>query len=558
MALFSFLLITFLFVSFNHAKVTLKTSSDLAVEISNDLVKFNFKSDSTISSLHVNEEDIVHGASRSFYLDWTGSDGEFRFSPSTVEIVEQTDTRAHFYWTQDSSRSNDALNIELHYILEDGLSGIYCYAKYFNDKSSNVSFGETRMVYRFNPNLLVIGTNQVHTGIIPTSTDINESKKVQDATYEFPNGTYYTKYDFVVYIRETQYQGVYGQGYGAFIISPSREYHGGGPMKQDLTVHDYALVTNYFLSGHFGASSFIAPPGWIHFYGPFLLHLPTGKSDNEIIASVENQVKAEQEKWPYKFVSDDEYPLERGSVKGTVTGQKSATITLFQSTINEVFDIQQMGYLYTTNTDASGNYIIDKVRPGSYKIYAYPIAGLASENLVENVVQVTANSVQTVDFNLPELENIVWSLGQANRRANEFRLADQPRNYKWQLDVPTELNFTIGKSDPKVDWYYSQSHAGTWSIHYTDKQDGKSRILRIAIAGASKSVLAVTLNGKALDELSLDNDASIYRSAMQSGKFHFKMYSIESSLVVNGENYIDLTVKSGAVMYDALSLQIHD
>lgn len=52
--------------------------SGLTVEVSNDLVKLKFKSDSTVSSLYVGNEDIISDESsnlhiKSFYLDWTGT-----------------------------------------------------------------------------------------------------------------------------------------------------------------------------------------------------------------------------------------------------------------------------------------------------------------------------------------------------------------------------------------------------------------------------------------------------------------------------------------------------
>lgn len=81
-------------------------------------------------------------------------------------------------------------------------------------------------------------------------------------------------------------------------------------MKQDLTVHQECLVANYFVSGHFGTPEVTAAPGWTHIYGPFLLYFPTG-NDGSIVSAVENQVVAEQAKWPYSFVNDDEYPYYR-------------------------------------------------------------------------------------------------------------------------------------------------------------------------------------------------------------------------------------------------------
>lgn len=293
------------------------------------------------------------------------------------------------------------------------------------------NFSGNLQVYRFNPLLFTEANNQVTEGTLPTKKEIEYCTKMQDATYEFSNGTYYSKYDYAVYIRDTQYQGVYGNGYGAFVISPSRDYHGkyftlhkvknkiiayhigGGPLKQDLTAHEYSLVTNYFMSAHFGAGSFVAPSGWKHLYGPFLVYFPTGTND-EIITLVKAQTAFEQEKWPYSFVQDDDYPLlrsvrffklsskkkylfSRGSINGIVSGQTSATVTLWDS-LYEDFNVQQLGYLYRANTNLSGHFSINNVRPGSYKIVTYPTAGQGCENLSEDLINIAAgiNTKQTV------------------------------------------------------------------------------------------------------------------------------------------------------------------
>lgn len=180
---------------------------------------------------------------------------------------------------------------------------------------------------------------------------------------------------------------------------------GGGPLKQDLTAHEYSLVTNYFMSAHFGAGSFVAPSGWKHLYGPFLVYFPTGTND-EIINLVKAQTASEQQKWPYSFVQDDDYPLlrsvrffklpsklkflfSRGSISGIVTGQTSATVTLWDS-LDEDFNVQQLGYLYKTNTNLSGHYSINNVRPGSYRIVTYPTAGQGCENMSEDYIYIAA------------------------------------------------------------------------------------------------------------------------------------------------------------------------
>ncbi|ERL90544.1 rhamnogalacturonate lyase [Dendroctonus ponderosae] len=526
------------------------TVDGLKATIKNDYLELNFNSQATISTVNVQGTNLAASGVKTFYLDWN-SNGQGVFSPSSIHIVEQTSSRVHFYWLQENI--DNVFSIQLHYVMEDDISGIYSYAKYINDKSYTVSLGETRMVYRFNAAILTQGTNQVRSGTTPTTVDLNQCTTVQDSTWEYPNGTYYSKYDYAAYIRQINYQGVYGNGFGAFVVSPSREYHGGGPLKQDLTVHQECLVANYFVSGHFGTPEVTAEPGWTHIYGPFLLYFPTG-NDGSIVSAVENQVAAEQAKWPYSFVNDDEYPYYRGQVSGTVSGQKSATVVLWDST-GEEFDQQQLGYLYAAETDSKGYYAISNVRPGSYRIAAYPTAGLGSDSLDESTVTVTAGGREHVALTLTEPSNIIWSLGEANRLSSEFKYSDQPRNYQWEWVPPTENTFVVGSSNPKEDWYYAQSQTGSWYIKYQDAPDGNSRTLRVAIAASSKSHLQVLVNGHRVGDNYYDNDHAIYRSAMQSGQYTSNVFTVTNAQVVDGENTIEFHISIGQIMYDTISLQ---
>ncbi|CAG9766945.1 unnamed protein product [Ceutorhynchus assimilis] len=543
------LLLIFGYISASQAAVSL-TVDGLKATLKNKHVELNFNANAQIITAKVDGTSLQARGASSFYLDWNNN-GQGYFHPSSIHIVEQTADRVHFYWLQKNIQK--VFRIELHYIMEAGLNGVYSYAKYTNDKTYNLTLAETRTVYRFDASIMSQGTNQQRSGILPTTKELNQCTTIQDNTWKFPNGTYYTKYDYVAYLRQTNYQGVYGNGFGAFIISPSREYHGGGPLKQDLTVHQECLITNYFVSSHFGTPPTVAAPGWNHIYGPWLIYFPTG-NNNAIMSSVVKQVTTEQSRWPYAFVKDDEYPRTRGQVSGKVHGQKSATVVLWSS-LDEDFDKQQLGYLYSAETDSTGYYIITNVRPGTYRIAAYPTAGSGSDSLAESRVTLAAGAREHVALTLNEPKNIIWSLGQANRLSNEFKYSDQPRNYKWATLLPVNLNFTIGSSDPKQDWYYAQP-PGHWSIKYQDTADGKGRILRVALAAVSrKPHLQVFVNGHRVGNIYYGNDQSVYRSAMNSGTYYSNVFNVSAAQVVSGENSVSIYMTLGQIMYDVISLQ---
>ncbi|ENN76669.1 hypothetical protein YQE_06848, partial [Dendroctonus ponderosae] len=537
-------------ISVSLAKVTL-TTNGLAATVSNGNVEVVFKADATVSAVKVNGVNIVSTSQKTFYLDWN-ENGQVTFNPSELKVGENSDSLAHFYWIQNGA--SNQFHIEFHYVMVDGVSGIYSWAKYINSQSGTVSLGETRTIYRFDSSILTQGTNQARSGTLYLYSYLNTQTKVQDETWQLADGTYYTKYDYAGYLRETSYQGVYGNGYGAFVISPSREYHAGGPLKQDLLIHQDSLIANYFVSSHFGTSGLSAPSGWTHIYGPWLIYFNTG-SDSAILSDVANRAQTEKSSWPYSFVNDDAYPRTRGTVTGKITGQPKAAVMLYDST--ETFDDQQLGYAFTTESDSSGSYTLTNVRPGTYNVVAYPLAGQGSENLATSTVTVAAGGTATVStLNLPEPGNIIWNIGETDRRSDEFKYSNEPRNYLYETLPPETLTFVIGSSNAANDWYYSQSKAGIWTIQYEDTQDGNGRTLRVALAAASQSPhLIVNINGHKIGDIYFDNDQSVYRSAMQSGKFHSNIFTANNAQIVSGTNVITLQVSKGQVMYDAISLQ---
>lgn len=170
----------------------------------------------------------------------------------------------------------------------------------------------------------------------------------------------------------------------------------------------------------------------------------------------------------------------RGTVKGTITGQPLATIMLYGSE-DTSFDDQQLGYAFTTESDSSGAYTLKNVRPGTYNVVAYPVAGQGSENLATSTVTVAAGTLLAKHFktfwsnenfptipsneaktagetvtvstlDLPEPDDIIWNIGETNRRSSEFKYSTELRNYVYETLPPETLTFTIGTSTDADDW----------------------------------------------------------------------------------------------------------
>ncbi|MCI4222973.1 polysaccharide lyase family protein [Dickeya dianthicola] len=165
-------------------------------------------------------------------------------------------------------------------------------------------------------------------------------------------------------------------------------------------------------------------------------------------------------------------------------------------------------------------------------------------------------------IHLSEAAPVLWAIGNSDRLAAEFRFGDQLRNYHWQNDVPANLTYTVGQSSPAQDWYYAQTNPGSWNVNYIDRADGSGRVLNVAFAAASNRgmtnpttpSLSVLVNGTKVKDIRYDNDKSVYRGALTSGKYHYERISIDSSLLRDGANIITFTLNGGTFMYDVMTL----
>ncbi|XP_033222742.1 rhamnogalacturonate lyase-like [Belonocnema kinseyi] len=526
----------------------------LTAFMNNGIIKIFFDKDATVSALYKNGKNLVAnvGDDKTFYIDWNNSK-TYHFFPSTLTIIRKSVDHAHIMYVQDDSQF---AKIEYHIIMEKGLSGIYSYIRVQNNKRYPISFGLMRIVYRFDPKLMYQITNGVQEGMPPPEFELRKKNEVQDTTWKLKDGNIYSKYDYAGYIRNTYYQGVFGHGYGVWLISASREYHSGGPLKQDLLVHHESLILNCLTAAHFGTPSLVAPPGWSKLYGPWLLYFNTG-TDSEVKYNAIYQYKREKKKWPYQWMNESDYPLKRGTLSGRITGPPQSMVVL-SSSLRENFDMQTLGYSYSKQTRKDGTFKIGKIRPGMYKLTAYPVAGFGIGYQSEKIIKITAGMNEAF-LNLPVPTTVLWSIGETNRRSDSYRYSNEKRNYKWHLLPPANLNFQIGKSNPANDWYYAQTYKGTWNIIYQDIPNKVNRTLRIGIAAASTSqsglpILAVSMNECLITKFRYQNDHSIYRGAQQSGNFHYANVIIPAKMIKKGRNIVNLSLHSGSVMYDSINL----
>ncbi len=546
--------------SFSDLKLDINKSK-LTALISNGVISVKFDK-SLVTFLSINGKNIVENLNgkKTFVLDWDG--GKKYFIPNDIFVVNYSSSIAHIYFQQIYE---DSLEIEYHFLMKKFISGIYSYVKIKNSNNTNFVFSELRTVYRFDNSLM----NRLNNSIVDIKSYLysylNKKPLIQDETWQLDDGNYYSKYDLASYVREVDFYGVYGDNYGAWLINSTNEYYSGGPLKQDLLVHQDSLMLNYLTSTHFGTPVMKIPKYWSKMYGPWLIYFNFNTINKlNLLNDVKYFSKKEKENYPYLWLKDKDYQLDRKYLKGKINSNNNGKFNIvLSSSLKEEFDIQTLGYIYFSKTDSKGNFCIKNIRINKYNMHIYPINGYYYDLKWKKSIEINSNiNMEDIDINYNK-KKIIWSIGETNRKSDNFKFSNKKRNYVWHTLVPKNLNFYIGKSNCKKDWYYAQTSRGIWKIYFFDIQDDKNRFLYISIAGASNNLLEkknfkpqleIFINNCKLKECFYENDKSIYRGALQSGNFSHEKILISYKKIINGLNIISLNLIGGSIMYDNINL----
>ena len=533
--------------------------------MSNGIITISISSGGMVTSLNHNGKELISGGK--FYLDYTDSASNKAFAPNAIRIQKQNSEYAEVVY----SKTTGPILLEQGFILRKNVSGIYTYAT-VQGTATATKVLEMRIVYRVNPTLFTYGyVSDRMQGQLPSVADMAavNGTPVMDATYQLPNGTIYTKYNWTNYIVQDSVHGIMSANEGIFAIPVSHEYVNGGPMKQELTVHTTnttPLVLQMLQGEHMGASAQTFRTGDEKIYGPFFIYVNSGTGYSDMIADAKKQVPVQKAQWPFQWLTHRLYALDRT----TVTGNINITAGLNKDHIQVVLaqpgsDIYSQGkqYIYWGLTDKDGNYSIDHVRPGTYTLYAYATTGEVTEEFSANnmVVSGSATTLNTVNWNPAKYQNMLFRIGENDRMSTGFHYSDTLRQYGLYNLPPANLNYIVGTSIPEKDWYYAQTKVGSWTVTFNNPavQTGNA-ILTASIAGVGTTPnVDIYVNGVKKTTWSFTNDASTYRSAVLGGRHDVKTLSFPASALVVGQNTIKFNMTSvgsrGGVIYDCIKLE---
>ena len=544
-----------------------------AATLDNGIVRLIVASDGRVSTCTYNGLSLIPSGSRFYfscnqpnYAELQADAAELRTNtPEMAEVVyTQTSPDGGIKWTQG-------------YILRRGVSGFYTYL--VAEGVSDNSLGEARMVYRLKDDIFNYGyVNDQMQGQMPSAAEMkrSESREVQDATFRLDDNSIYTKYNWANYVKDDHFHGLISDasGIGAWSIPVTTEYINGGPMRQDLTVHasDVSPLILQMLHGtHFGAGAQTFATGTKKIYGPFFFYLNKGTRE-EMISDAACEAGEQEAQWPFAWFNNDLYPKARTTVSGRIqqTGFSAVPLQVVLAQPNrDVYD-QGDSYIFQTVTEADGSFTIDNVRPGTYTLTAYALGGSNTGQLTRNgiVVSGTTTELGTIHWEAAPFGAELWRIGESNRLSDGYKLSNATRAYELYDGVPADLTYTIGTSTAADDWYYAQAKVGTWTIKFnlTEKSYGLYR-LTCGIAGAANVTrINVSVNGGSEIMNPLASDGSVYRSAIQSGRYQQFTADIPSSQLKVGENTIALLLTDhnyatsgiAGVMYDCIKLELNE
>ncbi|XP_018321599.1 uncharacterized protein LOC108734509 [Agrilus planipennis] len=443
---------------------------------------------------------------------------------------------------------------------------------------------------------------------MPSQKDIDSGQYVQDWTYMFADGSVYSKYQQISPNEDiNSVFGIYGDRIGLSLLQTHKEWVSGGPFKQDLTTHTGQMLLFHEHSDHYGTPELVPTKGWTKVYGPIGFYLNDGQSLSQMYADAQRQLRDEEKKWPYQFVTAPEYNAQRrGSVSGVlnVDGSPNKEWVYLILTEPHVDDpqLETATYMYSATAKENGEFTIPAVRPGTYKlqVIAKGVVGKYVQNNI-NVQGNKNNDLGTINWNQESNGQLLWQIGVPDRNSAEFKSPpgfpspipnlEEYRKFgtwlRYSKEFPNDPDFTVGRSDPAKDWCYFMPMIKTpgypdqlklvnitqnvqptsWKVRfdYSGSTAGTAT-LTLGFAARVRAGIRALINGQEI--LKVDNfdgpqgDSALFRQAAH-GIFRQQSVSFSQSLL-QGNNILEFTPPGAVsqnhfdrmVMWDFLKMEV--
>lgn len=505
-----------------------------------------------------------------------------------------------------SSAGDIPADIEIRYCLGRSESGVYTYCTFDHlPEYGGASMAEARYCTKLADTFDYMNIDDLRSMAFPKTLHEGDKYIYTAVQYDHPAYGWTSTRDNI----------------GFFFLNPTVEYLSGGPTKTEFLCHRDTTqvaapcVENYWRSSHYGGAAVDVGQGeqWTKVIGPFLIYLNSGSDHNAMFKDAVARAREEAGKWPYDWVAGVDYPHrnERATVSGQLVfndplmpGARMSRPTVgltfpaypspftrpgFTNAPRQIdWQTDAKHYEFWVHGEDNGRFSIPNVRPGKYTLHAFGDGVLGEYTRADIVVEAGKTlNLGKVIWQPVRRGKQLWDIGIPNRDASEFMNGDKYYEPDISLQYiklfPDDVNYVIGKSDYRKDWYFQQvphstnpdarprpffgvtspGRATPFAISFSlpDAPSGTAT-LRVAICGTGAHLIEVSVNDKPAGQIDhLIGDGTITRHG-NHGIWYERELAFDASLMKQGANVLTLTVPAGPVndgiMYDYLRLELDE
>jgi rhamnogalacturonan endolyase len=602
-----------------RAKAVKLTESADKITIGNGLVELSLGNRGGLNELH------THGgpnlASRGYWnffgngFDSAGNKEKGRFAvlEGNPKVIRSSDELVEIAFTRKPS-SPMFFTASLHYVLRRGEPGFYIYMT-ASDTGTERSGHPTGYITQYAYNLRLdgnhfdtIAVDDERRHISHSCREEAEATKIMDATFRLPDGRVVSKYNYCHEIEDGEFHlyGWAGPKTGVWWIQPSGEYYGSTPFRRLLTSHQTAkspIIVWQAHCTHRGGTEIVpnrSTTKWKKLYGPAFVYINQGTDKDNLWKDAKTQVEAMSKEWPYRWMTHELYPTNRGLVSGRLKfedGTPARNAWVILSPEGTHWSKENLGYHFWSKTDQKGRFHIKDVRAGHYSLYTAG-ADQFYEFQHDGVEVSSGEETQLKKLTWKRIRNgkQIWQIGTADRSTGEFANGDDFHHWglwrRYPNDFPNDVRFIIGKSQERKDWNFVHwnwhSKKNAWEIVFElNAPPEGNAVLTVGIAAArghkkglgsnrTPAQVQVAANGKEVGTIIVESTGGdIYRSARQSTRYNVREIRLDAALLRRGVNSISFSHSSsepykvgdekgeagsgpGGILYDAIRFEITD
>ena len=480
---------------------------------------------------------------------------------SATAVTATVDPNGNWIEIACNDTGSSGVGVIQYYVARKGFNNIYMATDAPGPNSP--SPGEMRFITYTNHSVLTNApapSNNTGSGGAIESSDV----------FGHPDGTTTSKYYGEYRAIDTQTYGLTGGGFGLFMNIGNRETSSGGPFFKDIdfqtTSTQSTELYNYMFSGHSQTENF--RPGLKGFYA---LEFTTSATTPP----------APDYSWIDSLgLASHIAGYVAPSGRGTLTGTASGVPTGNQVTVG----LSNAADQYWGTPDASGNYTITGVLPGTYTetLYQNELA-VGTTTVTVAAGQATTQNI-TDAYYTPAAGNTIFRIGTWDGTPLGFLNSDKitdmhptdVRMSPWAADSTGVTNFTVG-TDPDSSFPMAEWHAQTSAAPFVDTDN---RITFTVTSAQAATALTFRIGLTRLDSArpTINVDSGAFTSAVPAiasepsarglttgnwrGNNVLYTYDIPAGTLKAGTNTIDIfctsgssgTLFSGYQIYDALDL----